>query len=614
MIRHYLIIALRNLARHKGLSLINILGLSIGIACFSLFLLYTVNEFSFDRFHLNASRIYRVYEWWASNDRQGSEPASATPLGPALKQDLPDVENFVRYKSDGEKFIRVGDRVQRISVSFADPQIFSVFTFPLLEGNATTALSAPNQIVLTREIALQLFGETNIVGKVVEIKTKEEFEPFVVGAVAENIPVNSTIRFEILGNIDYILNSDDGRASMNNWNMTIGISVYILFHEESNLINEPDRMASFRQKYFPAEKIGQRNRNGLFPNGFGLQPLREVHTDIKIDKEGAIDPNNSWILISIASCILLIVCINFITLAIGRSAGRSKEIGIKKVIGCRRKQLINQLLSESLLLSLISSFLGLFIAGLLLPFFNEISGRSLAFSIHQYPELIVVLSGVILLTGILSGIYPAIVLSGLKPIDVMKNNIRFSVSNMFTKLLITFQFVLSIGFIISMIVIMKQLAFMRSKNLGFNKENVVMIDVQDVDAKKLYPVFRQTLLSESGIIGIAGSAIGLGEGEGQMGKRYNFNDQQETVIEYPVDSEFLKVLGMRLIAGRNFNDEISSDTISSVIVNETLVQKALGVTPDEAIGMEFKSVKGYENKIIIGVISNFNFEDLTKSV
>ena len=612
MLKHYIKIAFRNLFRQKRLALINILGLSIGLACFSLFSLFTVNEFSFDRFNAKASRIYRVYDWWSFSDRQGSEPSSATPLGPAMKQDLAEVEDFVRINSAGEKLVRTGNQINRIKVSFADPQLFSIFTFPLIEGNAATALESPKHIVLTRDKAIQLFGKTDVVGRTVEIRTGDQFEPFEVGAVAENIPVNSSIRFDILGNFNYVLNSDYGRASINDWNMTIGISVYVLLHEKSKLMNETARLAEFRQKYFPGET--EKNNDGSPTNGFGLQPLTDVHTGVNIDKWGASDPKNSWILISIAIGVLLIACINFITLAISRSAGRSKEVGIRKVIGGHRYQLIYQFLSESLLLSVISAVIGLILAYALLPFFNELSGRSLSFSFSQYPEMIGIISGVVLLVGLISGIYPALAISGFQPSEVLKRKLRFSGSNFFTKSLVSFQFVLSIGLIISMVVIMRQLAFMRSKDLGFDKENVVMIDTQSLDIQKNYPVFKQTLKSESSVLGIAGSVIGLGNGEGQMGRGYKFENRVETVIEYPIDSDFLEVLGMQLVAGRNFNPEIASDAISSVIVNETLVRNALGTNPEEALGKEFTSGKEGNRKVIIGVTRDFNFEDLTRTV
>jgi len=605
--------------RHKTLALINILGLSIGLACFSLFLLYTINELSYDRFHVNASRIYRVYDWWAYSDHEGTEPSSATPLGPALKQDLSDVDDFVRIAPKSEKLIRVGNKLYQMAVTFADPQILSVFTFPLLQGNRMSALQSVHNIVLTRAKAMQFFGKTDVIGQTIEIRNGGKFEPFEVGGIVEDIPVNSSVRFDLLGSLEYILSSEDGRASLTNWNMTIGLEVYILLHEKSNLMNDHVRLASFRKKYFPEETIVNqkkpiKNSQSNVSSGYGIQPLRDVHTDVKIDKWGAVDTKNSWILICISLGVLVIACINFITLAISRSAGRAKEVGIRKITGSHRNQLIFQFLSESLLLSIFSAVLGFILAVILLPFFNELSGQKLSFSVSQYPEMVGFLSIVVLLVGLLSGIYPALAMSGFDPAKVLKSNLRFSGSNLFTRSLVSFQFMLSIGLIISMIVIMKQLSFMQSKDLGFDRKNIVMIDTQGIDMQKNYPLFEQALKSESSILGIAGSEIGLGEGEGQRGRSYLFGNKQTTIIEYPVDSEFLGVLGIQLVAGRNFNPGITSDTMTAVIVNEALVVSTLRIKPIDALGMEFINKDGKGRKVIIGVVRNFNYEVLTRSV
>jgi putative ABC transport system permease protein len=619
MIRHYLKIAWRNLQRQKVLTLINISGLSIGLACFSLFLLYAVNEFSYDRFHAKAENIYRVYDWWDYSDRQGSEPSSAMPLGPAMKQDFPDVKDFVRIGAGGNKMVRIGNSVQQINMTFADPQIFSVFTFPLISGNIKSALETEKSVVLTKEKAEQLFGTANAVGKRIEIKTGDKFEEFEVGAVAENIPANSTIHFDMLGNLKYVLNTDEGKASINNWNMTLGISVYVQLMENSKLMHESEKLASFRYKYFPNEQQAEKSISGenkpIKPtNGFGLQPLTDIHTNTKIDKWGAANPKNIWILISIAIGILLIACVNFVTLAVSRSANRSREIGIRKVTGSNKVQLVYQFLTESFLTSIISAIFGLLLANLLLPFFNQLAGKSLSFSFIRYPEIPVLLIVVIILTGLLSGLYPAMVISGFKPVDVLKNKLRFSGSNFFTKSLVSFQFVLSIGLIISTITIFKQLSFLQTKNLGFDKENVVMINTLGIDIKKNYPFFRQTLTSDSHIMGVSTSYIGLGSGEGQMGRRYIFDDKEESVIEYPVDPDFLNVMDIKLVAGRNFNREIASDSVNSVIVNEALVQKVWGIEPEAAVGKEFKGKGENAGKTIIGVSKNINFEDLTRTI
>lgn len=621
MIRHYIKIAFRNLARQKALAFINIAGLSIGLACFSLFLLYAVNEFSYDRFHKNTPDIYRMYSWWAfqgKEPRAGSEPASVTPLGPAMKQDLPDVENYVRLKGGSTHLIKTGDQISHSKISFADSRLFSVFTFPLLHGNATTALNDPHSIVITKDKALQLFGETNATGRTVNIKMGEQYEPFIVSGVSENIPVNSSIQFEMLGSFNYVLGTEDGKASMDNWNMTIGIEVFVQLRKGSNLPNDQARLAGFYDKYFPDEKAAL-VKNGLWdgkgdrPIGFGLQPLRDIHTNTAID-QASVSEKSIWLLIAIAGGVLLIACINFTTLAIGRSAGRAREVGVRKAIGSLKKQLIGQFLTESFLLTFFSAGLGLLLAYLLLPFFNQLAGRSLRFSFSQYPEMAGLLIGLIVLVTLLSGSYPALVLSRLKPIEVLKNKIRLAGSNVFTKSLVTFQFVLSIGLIVTTVIILQQLSFMRSRDLGFTKENVIMVDASGSDAKRIYPLFREAVRSNPAILGITASAIGLGAQEGQMGGRYDFNGKSSGVIEYPVDPDYLKVMNMRLIAGRNFDPAIASDTVSSIIVNESLVKTFLGLTPQEAPGKQIKGGKSGVQKTIIGVSGDFNFEDLAKTV
>src|SRR4029078_13430395 len=251
MIRHYFKIALRNLGRQKVLSFINISGLSIGLACFSLFLLFAVNEFNFDRFHKNADNIYRVYRWTIAMNGQQPEgdPYLPSPLGPAMKQDLPEVKNFVRIQIGwGKRFVKADDKVTRETVSAADPQIFSVFSFPLKYGNPETALKELQNIVLTKQKAKQLFGTDNVVGRTIEIKVDDVFVPFTVSAVAEDIPANSSIRFDLLGSFEYLLTTTSGKRSVNNWNRS-SYQTFVQLHPGSGLVNDVNRLASFRRKY-----------------------------------------------------------------------------------------------------------------------------------------------------------------------------------------------------------------------------------------------------------------------------------------------------------------------------------------------------------------------------
>jgi putative ABC transport system permease protein len=615
MLQHYIRIAIRYLGKQKILTFINVFGLSLGLACFSLFLLFAVNEFSYDRFHKNADHLFRVDQTWkGDNGQEGGMAGLCMPLGPALKKEFPDVENFVRFTGEQDKIVRAGDRLARWSISYADPQVFSVFSFPLLAGNGDHALEDPHSLVLTRSKARQLFGQWDVVGRTVEIKMDTVFEPFTVTAVMDDIPDNSSIRCDALGSYNRMLADPFRKEALNDWHMTNGDETFVQLRPDSRLMSEPDRLLQFRFRHYPDEAAIFR-KDKKVPARFTLRPLRDLHTTTNIDAGPpgtTTDPKNIWILLSIAAGIVLIAAINFTTLAIARSAGRAKEVGVRKVMGGWRRQLIAQFLTESILLSVLSSALGFLLAYLLLPYFSQLAGRPLEFSFGRFPELTWMLTGLTLLVGLLAGSYPAIVLSGFNPVDVLKSKIRLGGSNLFTRSLVTFQFVLSIGLIIATVIILQQVSYLRSRDLGLIKENTIVVKAEDADAKKAYTLFRQALQSHKEIIGIAASELGLGEGEGQMGDGFDFNGQQGGVIEYPVDTAFINVMGMRLLAGRNFNAAITADTVSSVIVNESLLRVDMGLSPEAAIGRRLKGHDGY--KTIIGVVKDFNFEPLNQQV
>jgi putative ABC transport system permease protein len=621
MIKHYFKIALRNFAKQKGLAFINVFGLSVGLACFTLFLLFAVNEFSFDRFHKNAKNIYRVYRWTEAmqGDPAGGDVYLPMPLGPALKQDLPDVQNFVRLQEAWrESYIKIGDKIDRIRVSFADPQIFSMFSFKLKWGNKKAALSGLHNIVLTEKIAKQIFGNENPVGQTIQIKGEENFESFTVSAIAENIPSNSSLQFQALGNYDYIATTNNGKRSVNNWGRSSYLT-YIELKPGSKLAMDPNAFVSFRKKYYPDEetelrKAGYWKEKGV-PVKYGLQRLLSIHTDTKIwgGDVPAVKPKTIWILLGIAFGVLLIACINFTTLAIGRSAGRAREIGIRKVVGSARKQLVWQFLAEALLLTIFSVVVGLILSYLLLPSFNQLSGKDLAFSLRQFPELIWLIIGLTLIVGVLSGSYPALVLSGFKPLEVLKQKIRVGGSNLFTRSLVTLQFVLSIGLIASTVVILQQLKFMTRKNPGFNKENIVVVNASDVDGKKIYPLFRQAVLNDPSITGIASSELGLGEGTGWSRSGFDYKGKLKQVFEYFIDPDYIPLMGMQITRGRNFDPSITSDTVTSVIVNETMVRD-FGWSIDSAVGQRLTGYSERKKPVVIGVVKDFHFRPFSEKV
>ncbi|MBN9383665.1 MAG: ABC transporter permease [Chitinophagaceae bacterium] len=610
MIKHYLRLAIRHLAKQKLLTVINIVGLSLGLACCILFMLYAVHELNYDRWHANADRLYRVNEVFMRDDVEQGMAGLYVPLGPAMKKEFPDVEDYVRIAPSGEQVVRVERQVTRIPVGYADAQLFGMFSFPLLSGDPATALKDPHSMVLTRDRAIQLFGSLDVVGRSIEVKKDSSYEVFTVTGVMENIPDNSSLHFDLLGSYEHLL-AGERQTAINNWHMTFGDETYILLRKGSRLAAEQGRLLQFRHKYYQDEKDqGSKTR-------FGLQPIRELHTNARIDAGPpgtTTDPKNIWILLAIAGGIVLIASINFTTLAIARSAGRAREVGVRKVIGGRRSQLIGQFLTESVLLTVLSSVSGLLLAYVLLPWFNHLSGKELTLSFSRWPQLAWMLSGLILLVGLIAGSYPALVLSGFNAVAVLKNKIRLGGENFFTKGLVTFQFVLSIGLVIATLIILQQVAYMRSKDLGLVKENVIVVNTDDVDGKKIYSLLSQSLRTRPDVLGIGASQIGLGEGQGYMGGGYDFNGKKGGAIEYPVDTAFIKVLGMRLAAGRNFMSGRSMDTAGAVIVNEALVRRELGLTPEAAIGQQFKTMRGDFYKTIIGVVRDFNFEKLNRQV
>ena len=628
MFRHYFRIAIRNLAKQKILTCINVGGLSLGLACFILILIYAVSEFNFDKFNAKAARIYRVTTRFTRDDGQDLGDAGLNvALAPAIKKAFPDVEEAVRLSMDNNDFMKGNNGVTLVNIQYADPGFFEVFSFPFLAGHPREALADPYSVVITRSKAKQLFGTEDAVGKTLPIKTDSAFHPFKVSAVAEDMPLNSSVSFDVIGSYRYLEITDSDRVrSSANWNFSYGDQTFVLLRPGSRLPQQSEALARFRRQHYPNEAEAFRKAKKI-RGRYVLQPLLAVHTDTSISVMATtIDPKNIWILLGIATGILLIASINFTTLAIARSAGRAREVGVRKVFGGVRRQLMGQFLTESVLLSGFSAIIGCGLAMLLLPWFGRLAGAQLAFpwtlfphgsglSLPQLAGMVIALVGVV---GLLAGLYPALVLSAFNAIEVLKTKIRLGGSNWFTRSLVTFQFVLSIGLIIATMVMIRQVNYMRSKDLGLIKENTVMIHTGNIDVAAAYPAFRQELAGNRDVMGVAASAMGLGEDQGFMNRSYDFSGKRQGVFEYPVDEHFIPVMGMRLVAGRNFDRAITSDTVDNVIVNETLVRNQLGLAPQQAIGQQLTtSVRPGQvpaHKNIIGVVRDFNFERLNKKI
>jgi putative ABC transport system permease protein len=614
MLKNYFKTAWRNLLKQKMHAFINIFGLSTGIAFFILLLLYVINELSFDRFHEKEKDIYCAYEWSKALDGKLQYSSStAMPLGPALKQSMPDVIDYVRIKqTEKESFLKVNGEVYRVHISFSDPQFFSVFTFLLKYGVASSALGNLNSLVLTSSTARKLFGNDDIAGRTVQIKIEDNFQPFIISGVAEDIPANSSIKFDVMASFAFLQTTKFG-ATFNNW-YTTSFRTYLLLQSQSHLPTDEERLAKFHLSHNPDdEAITKRTKSVIT---YGLLPLRSIHTNTKISNLSnieTIEPKTIWIILGIATSILVIACINFTTLTIGRSAGRSKEVGLRKVIGAKKRQIVMQFISEAFLLSILSTILGLLAAGLLLPYFNTLSGRELPFSFTQYPEISWLLIGLVLCVTLLSGSYPALLVSKFRPLEVLKNKIRLGGSNVFTQSLVTFQFALAIGLIISTLIILQQIRYMTSKWPGFEKENVAVIDALQTNTIQNYPLLKRELLRNADIIGVAASETGLGEGTDFQDHGFMFYGTHKTIYEYLVDTGYIHVLGIQLVAGRNFNSAITADTTTSVIINEAMMNE-FGWKLNNVIGQQIKGYTTSKTPIVIGVVKNFNFQSLTEKI
>ncbi|HTF27267.1 MAG TPA: ABC transporter permease [Flavitalea sp.] len=612
MFKNYFKTAWRNLVRHKTLAFINVFGLSIGITCFILLALYAVNELSFDRFNKNVENIYCVYDYARGADGNPQYTSiTAMPLAPTMKKDMPDVIDFVRLKQmPDEAAMRSNADIRNVKITFTDPQFFSIFTFPLKFGNASTALRELNSLVITSSKAVELFGTDDVIGKIVELKAPKDFLPFVITAIAEDIPANSSIHFDVMGSFAFLESTRFG-AMFNNW-FTTSFRTFVQLRPGSSLPDDVNRLKTFHHTYNPDATT----KDGKSVATYGLLPLRSVHTDTRINDISGTEPvekKTIWIILLIAVSILLIACVNFTTLAIGRSVGRSKEVGIRKVIGASRKLLIFQFLSEAFLLSVLSMIFGLLLAKILLPYFDHLSRRNLELSFSLYPELIWLILGVILMATIFCGSYPALLLSKFEPIEVLKSKIRLAGSNLFTNSLVTLQFTLSVALIISTIVIMQQTRYMTGKNPGFNKENVISVDAQQTDANKNYPLFKQALLSDASVIGVASAGTSFGVGAEFRDHGFIHNNIRKRIYECFADHDYLNVLGMQLVAGRNFNPSIADDTTTSVIINEAMMNE-FGWNLSNVIGQQIKGYTNTKTPVVIGVVNNFNFHPLTENI
>ncbi|HNV30323.1 MAG TPA: ABC transporter permease, partial [Cyclobacteriaceae bacterium] len=613
MLHNYLKIAFRSLWRNKIHSIINVLGLSLGIVCCILIALFVKDEWTFDTFHSKADRIYRVYvrEDYGEN-QQFFNTVTPLPMGPALVDNLPEVESYLRLVKMGTQ-VKVGDNQFSETLTMAERNLFSMFDFELLEGDRERVLSSKNNVVISDWLAKKYFGDADPINKVISIQIGENFEDFTVTGVSK-IPTNSSIQFYLLVP-DHNLNKIYNEQVLTSGWFNVNPETYVMLREGVKATEVESKFpALFRtlvgEEDYKASKYGP-----------GLQPLTSIHLDnsYPVGIAPVSDPKYSYILAAIALLILFVACINFVTLSIGRSMKRAREVGIRKVVGAERKQLIFQFIGEALLVTLIALSIGVLLAVLGLPVFNNLAGKQLVFLWNGFFVLLVI--SLISIIGIMAGSYPAFVLSAFKPILILKGSLQTGDTRQtMRKVLVGVQLVLSIILVSSTLIMQQQLSYLQNKNLGFNKEQLAVIQLNvprtgrlTERIKKGFEQAEQFKIELSKISGIAtlcatshdfgnGAWTGVGYTDDQ-GVYRNFNLNI-------VDDDYIPVLKMEMKWGRNFSDENPSDARRSVLVNEAFA-KEYGWTDPAGKRIPGKNFADHE---VIGIVKDFNYASLYTAV
>ncbi len=623
MLKNYFKIAFRNLFKHKVYSFINIFGLAVGIGCCLLIGLYVQNEWSYDEFHSNSDRLYRA---WSHEDYGNDEIYfnSNTPmiLASTLENNIPEVEITTRF-SNINSLAKRPDQDESTSavISMVDPSFFDMFDFSLLQGNPNSVFENPGSIVLTQEAVSQYFGDQDPLQKLLILQIGEEFEDFIVTGVIQDPPVNSSIQFDFL--IPYsnspTIFSEDAHTSWFN----VSPETYVMLDENTQANELESKLASMMVSVL-GERYGDEFNQGDLVYTVGLQPITDIHlnTDIPVGIAPVSDPTYSYILGAIAILVLLIACVNFMTLSLSRSTSRAKEVGIRKTIGAERQHLMYQFWGEAFLMTTIALGIGIFIAELLLPQFNALSGTELQlfFSFN----LLIALFSTALVISLISGIYPALILSGFKPVQILKGQLKVTGDkNLFRQSMVVFQFTLSIALIAGTLIIGNQLDYMRSKDLGYQKDQVVVLNTDmnagpDTpfmsvieNANQLKDRLESELSGSSEISQMSMSSFTPVQTGGWIGADFReSNDRRREFHFNIVDHDFADTYGIQIVNGRDFSEENPSDQQRAILVNQALVDDYGWENP---IGMRLPG-PNFEDHEIVGVVENFNYESLHKTV
>lgn len=606
MIRNYLKVALRNLWRHWGYSLLNIIGLTIGMTAFFLIFLYVHFELSYDSMHSKADRIYRIVAdiKTPTETIPTSVPAWAVP--PHLPGYFPEVEATCRVSGENSLLFRLGDKkFQENNTRFVDSTFFRIFDFPLIEGDRRTALNAPFSIILSQSAAKKYFGKEDPMGKTILMTGNST--PGTVTGVIKDMPENSQVKGDLLISMNTI--TEVWNKGLNDQWGNYGPAGYVLLKPGANASLLQSKLPGFLKKMDGDEMTKMQMTPTLY-----LEKLRDVYLYSTRDDSKTPKIYNVATFAFVGLFILLIACINFINLTTARSADRAKEVGIRKVVGAGKGQLARQFIGESVILCVIAFIISIGLAAILIPSFNNLSGKEISAGIFAHPSYIGLLFLVSLLIGWIAGLYPALVLSSFNPVSILKG--RFATGSrgsVLRKVLVVTQFSISTGLIIATIVVYNQLSFMRSQNLGFSMEQKMIVDTHGDSTAKA--VFSQEIKSIPGVIStsMSGSIPGGGNPGAYSMVQNKKGDMQIANLDlYFVDFDFIPQYDMKMVAGRAFSRDFMSDTTHAMVVNEAAM-KLFGYTnPTQIIGRKFD--QWGRQGTVIGVVKDFHFHSLQEEI
>lgn len=601
MFKDYIMITLRNLKKYKGYSFLNIAGLALGLTLFILIMLYVRNEFSYDKFNKNLHRIYRI------ENEERTQVSMAPAVGKEIAEKTPEAQKVVRFRFTLDHLVKyqppdsleIKESINIPRFGWVDPAVFDVFTLPFTAGNPKTALESPYSLVLTESISKRLFGNENPIGKIVKVNNRDDYK--VTGIIKD--PKNFHLDFNALASFVTLGKLIGPRAlnSFDSWN----VHTYVLLPHQHNAADVAQKLTNLFHERL--NKIFQREFK------FGLFPLKDLY----FAKSGSGKHGNLqsvYIFIIIAIFILIVACINFINLSTARASIRAKEVGIKKVVGSNRSSLITQFLTESVLLTLFALLVAIFLVYHLLPAFNNLIRGDLSFDLFKNPDAIVLIIGGAILVGLFAGVYPAFYLSAFQPCSVLKGeNTKGVKSAKFRRILIVFQYSTSIILIIATIIVFNQLSYVKNRNLGFNKENIINFDIhRNLAIRRNKKGFKERLLRNPNILGVTFS-------QGYPGHIYNYEgfkykqERQRDAPVFTVDPDYFDVYGLKIIKGRSFSWDLKTDHLRTCIINETALkefglEKPVGeiINKDRIEGSSF-STKDIE---VIGVVKDFHIESL----